>query len=121
MVRMGGKQQQSAGVHPPAGQQGSVLADLAAQRQPACVPAAPAAPPTTCPQPFPTHTHKQTHPTTMCRGVLVRASVAEAREAAYRSAGRDCYLFNLDDVHVLDATLAGAITRFTVRADGGGG
>jgi hypothetical protein len=50
-----------------------------------------------------------------CRGVMVRASVAEARETRYRAAGRDCYLFNLDDQHVLDATQAGAISRFTVR------
>lgn len=48
-------------------------------------------------------------------GVLVRAAVAEAREARYRAAGRDCYLFNLDDAQVLDATEAGALTRFTVR------
>lgn len=47
------------------------------------------------------------------RGVLVRASVAGPREARYRAAGRDCYLFNLDDLHVLDATEAGAISRFT--------
>jgi hypothetical protein len=51
--------------------------------------------------------------------VLVRASAAEAREARYRAQGRDCYLFNLDDAHVLDATQAGAISRFTVRAAGG--
>lgn len=47
--------------------------------------------------------------------MLVRASAAEAREARYRAQGRDCYLFNLDDAHVLDATQAGAISRFTVR------
>ncbi|EFN53400.1 hypothetical protein CHLNCDRAFT_14389, partial [Chlorella variabilis] len=46
-------------------------------------------------------------------GVLVRASVAEARERRYRQQGRDCYLFNLDDQHVLDATRAGAISKFT--------
>jgi len=28
--------------------------------------------------------------------------------------GRDCYLFNLDDQHVLDSTEAGALCRFTV-------
>ena len=44
----------------------------------------------------------------------MRASVAEARERRYRAQGRDCYLFNLDDAHVLDATQAGAISRFTV-------
>lgn len=57
---------------------------------------------------------------TLRRGVLVRASVAGPREARYRAAGRDCYLFNLDDLHVLDATEAGAISRFTVRAAGWG-
>ena len=48
------------------------------------------------------------------RGELVRSSVAEAREARYRAQARDCYLFNLDDQHVLDSTLAGGICRFTV-------
>lgn len=28
--------------------------------------------------------------------------------------GRDCFLFNLDDQHVLDSTEAGALCRFTV-------
>ena len=44
----------------------------------------------------------------------MRSSVAEAREARYRAQARDCYLFNLDDQHVLDSTLAGGICRFTV-------
>ena len=64
------------------------------------------------------HTRAHTRPSlflaSLCRGVLVRAVVAEAREGRYRAAGRDCYLFNLDDELVLDSTEAGAISRFTV-------
>ena len=65
--------------------------------------------------------HAPPTPAAASRGVLVRASVAEARERRYRQQGRDCYLFNLDDQHVLDATRAGAISKFTVcRAQGQG-
>ena len=50
------------------------------------------------------------------RGELLRRSVADAREAHYLSAGVDCYIFNLDDDVVLDATMAGTIARFTVSS-----
>jgi hypothetical protein len=56
---------------------------------------------------------KQDSMVTEYRGVLLRASVAEARERRYRAQGRDCFLFNLDDQHVLDSTEAGALCRFT--------
>ena len=49
------------------------------------------------------------------RGDLLRRPVADLREASYRSQGKDCYLFNLDDDLVIDATLAGNIARFTVN------
>ena len=49
------------------------------------------------------------------RGELLRRSAAEMREEKYRAQGADCYIFNLDDDVVLDATRAGTIARFTVR------
>ena len=49
------------------------------------------------------------------RGELLRRSAADTREAQYLAEGRDCYIFNLDDDVVLDATRAGTIARFTVR------
>ncbi len=52
------------------------------------------------------------------RGELVRRATADARERRYRALGRDCYLFNLNEHTVIDATLAGTIGRFTVRAAG---
>lgn len=52
------------------------------------------------------------------RGELLRRSAADAREAQYLAQGRDCYIFNLDDDVVLDATRAGTIARFTVRKKG---
>ena len=50
------------------------------------------------------------------RGERVRRTVADARERRYRAAGKDCYLFNVDDEIVVDATQRGTIGRFTVRA-----
>jgi hypothetical protein len=47
------------------------------------------------------------------RGELLRRSAAETREAKYLAQGADCYIFNLDDDVVLDATKAGTIARFT--------
>ena len=47
------------------------------------------------------------------RGELVRRSVADGREAKYSAEGTDCYIFNLDDDVVLDATRSGTIARFT--------
>lgn len=50
-----------------------------------------------------------------CRGDLVRGNVAEQRQRQYNSLGKDCYLFNMNDEIVIDATTAGTIGRFTVR------
>lgn len=49
------------------------------------------------------------------RGELLRRSAAEMRQAKYLAQGADCYIFNLDDDVVLDATKEGTIARFTVR------
>jgi hypothetical protein len=46
-------------------------------------------------------------------GELLRCAAADAREAAYRNRGRDCYLFDVDGSVVLDSTRAGTIARFT--------
>lgn len=48
------------------------------------------------------------------RGELLRRTVADAREVRYVEEGADCYIFNLDDDVVLDATQAGTIARFIV-------
>ena len=48
------------------------------------------------------------------RGELMRRATADARERRYRAAGRDCYLFNVNEDSVVDATLRGTIGRFTV-------
>lgn len=48
------------------------------------------------------------------RGELMRRATADARERRYRAAGRDCYLFNVNEDTVVDATLRGTIGRFTV-------
>lgn len=53
------------------------------------------------------------------RGDLVRRSVADLREKRYRAEGKDCYLFNVDDALVIDATMSGNWARFTVSAHGG--
>ena len=45
----------------------------------------------------------------------MRRATADARERRYRAAGRDCYLFNVNERTVIDATLRGTIGRFTVR------
>lgn len=46
------------------------------------------------------------------RGDLVRRPLADLREARYRASGKDCYLFNVDDALVIDATLCGNWARF---------
>ncbi len=48
------------------------------------------------------------------RGEAVRQAVADAREAHYRAAGKDCYLFALAQDLVVDSTMHGSIARFTV-------
>lgn len=47
------------------------------------------------------------------RGIQIRKSVADRREADYRMRASDCYLFNVDDDIVLDGTMTGSIARFT--------
>lgn len=49
------------------------------------------------------------------RGDVVTRTVSELREHKYRAAGIDCYLFNINDELVVDATMRGTIGRFTVR------
>ena len=48
------------------------------------------------------------------RGDLLRRTAADAREKAYQAAGKDCYLFTVNEDCVIDATMTGGIGRFTV-------
>ena len=50
------------------------------------------------------------------RGDVVSPAVADLREKNYRKEGKDCYLFHINDNLVIDATMRGAIGRFTVSA-----
>jgi hypothetical protein len=49
--------------------------------------------------------------TSICRRVI-----GDRREAAHRAAGKDCYLFTLNDETIIDSTVGGNIARFTVRS-----
>jgi SET domain-containing protein len=49
-------------------------------------------------------------------GVRMRREVADRREEKYRREGKDCYLFAVSDDCVIDSTLRGTISRFTVRS-----
>nr|GMD34562.1 histone-lysine N-methyltransferase ATX4-like [Ipomoea batatas] len=44
-------------------------------------------------------------------GEVVRRSVSDVREARYNAAGRDCYLFGINEDMVIDATMKGSLTR----------
>jgi len=44
-------------------------------------------------------------------GEMIRASVANLREAKYQRSGEDCYLFKISDGCVIDATRKGCISR----------
>lgn len=50
------------------------------------------------------------------RGDVLRRTAADAREKRYQAAGKDCYLFTVQDDFVIDATMRGGIGRFTVRS-----
>lgn len=52
------------------------------------------------------------------RGDLVRSCLADLRQAHYNRTGRDCYLFNVNNADVVDATMRGTIARFTVGHGG---
>lgn len=49
------------------------------------------------------------------RGEALRRCMADFRERIYRGKDMDCYLFNINDDVVVDATMKGTIGRFTVR------
>ena len=53
------------------------------------------------------------------RGVRLRREVADRREDRYRREGKDCYLFAVSDDCVIDSTMRGTISRFTVRPASG--
>ena len=48
------------------------------------------------------------------RGEALRRCMADFRERIYRAKDMDCYLFNINDGVVVDATMNGTIGRFTV-------
>jgi hypothetical protein len=48
------------------------------------------------------------------RGEALRRAMADLREKLYRAKDMDCYLFNINDNRVVDATMKGTIGRFTV-------
>ena len=50
------------------------------------------------------------------RGEALRRCMADFREKIYRGKDMDCYLFNINDGVVVDATMKGTIGRFTVSS-----
>ncbi|CAN4086020.1 unnamed protein product [Withania somnifera] len=44
-------------------------------------------------------------------GEMIRGSVADPRERRYRSQGKDCYFFRINEEVVIDATMIGTIAR----------
>lgn len=48
------------------------------------------------------------------RGDLLRPKMSEDRQKYYNRIGKDCYLFNVNDDVIIDATMTGAVGRFTV-------
>ena len=48
------------------------------------------------------------------RGDLLRPKMSEDRQKHYNRIGKDCYLFNVNDDVIIDATMTGAVGRFTV-------
>ena len=49
------------------------------------------------------------------RGDLLRPKMSDDRQKLYNRIGKDCYLFNVNDDVVIDATMTGAVGRFTVQ------
>ncbi|DBA76675.1 TPA: hypothetical protein ACH3X2_008711 [Trebouxia sp. C0005] len=47
------------------------------------------------------------------RGDLLRPKMSDDRQKLYNRIGKDCYLFNVNDDVVIDATMSGAVGRFT--------
>ena len=45
-------------------------------------------------------------------GDVIRQSVADIREKRYDEAGIGCYMFKIDDEHIVDATLKGGLARY---------
>ncbi len=50
------------------------------------------------------------------RGDLLRPKMSDDRQKLYNRIGKDCYLFNVNDDVVIDATMTGAVGRFTVSS-----
>lgn len=51
------------------------------------------------------------------RGDLLRPKMSEDRQRHYNRIGKDCYLFNVNDDVIIDATMTGAVGRFTVSCN----